>query len=278
MRTYEIVPGFFVQDDCDPATLPAIPPRFGLRDNSDQRWATLIDHLKSLNESAHPGTSYILFFLGRHGQGYHNVGYEKYGMNAWDEYWSKLNTDGEIRWGPDAELTQLGLDQARGARDAWRAERAFGIPLPDRMYCSPLTRALRTHEITFGDAIPARKTLVLEMCREENGVHTCDKRRTRTYIHEMFPLYEIEQGLTEEDELWSPDVRESTNELVVRARRVLDTVFGDAEKEGPGVVAITAHAGFIRAFMRALGRVTGDLHTGGVLPVVVKSSTVRALN
>ena len=52
-------------------------------------------------------------------------------------------------WGPDPDLTQLGLDQAKAAREAWTTEHAFGIPLPERHYASPLQRALRTFHGTF---------------------------------------------------------------------------------------------------------------------------------
>jgi len=169
----------------------------------------------------------------------------------------------------DAELTPLGIAQAADARSAWKKELAFDAPLPDKMYSSPLTRALRTHQITFQDVIPSKKTLVVELCREENGVHTCDKRRSRTYIHQTFPLFEIEEGFTEDDELWSPDTRETLNKVMHRAKYVLDAIFKEDREHY--VVAITAHGGFIRGFMRVLNRVTGTIPTGGVLPVLVKS-------
>lgn len=84
-------------------------------------------------------------------------------------YWSKLDGDGELVWGPDPELTHLGLDQARSAREAWRTERASDIPLPERHYGSPLQRALRTfHETFVGadflDGAPLRCT-ILEVSR-----------------------------------------------------------------------------------------------------------------
>ena len=63
----------------------------------------------------------------------------------------------------DAELTPLGMDQAADAQSAWKEELAFDAPLPDKMYCSPLTRALRTHQITYQDHIPAGKTVVVEV-------------------------------------------------------------------------------------------------------------------
>ncbi|KAF8621305.1 hypothetical protein AX15_007903 [Amanita polypyramis BW_CC] len=176
----------------------------------------------------------------------------------------------------DAELTQLGMDQAADARNAWNAELVYNIPPPDKMYSSPLTRAMKTHEITFRDIItPKHRPVVAELCREENGVHTCDKRRSRSYIHQTFPSFEIEKGFTEQDELWSPDIRESSEQVMHRTKQVMDTIFDQDQEHS--VIAITAHGGFIRAFMRVLDRPTGTMPTGGVLPVLVKS-TVLPLN
>ena len=143
-------------------------------------------------------------------------------------------------------MTKLGISQASHAHTAWKEELAFRIPLPDKMYCSPLTRAIKTNEITFRGIIPERERSVrkavvvevgarrsqdrfnfipLQLCREHNGVHTCDKRRSRSYIKETFPWLEIEEGFTEEDQLWSASKRESPAEIQRRAGKVLDTIF-----------------------------------------------------
>ena len=69
----------------------------------------------------------------------------------------------------------------------------------------------------------------MQNCREEYGEHTCDKRRSRTFIHSAFPQFEIEDGLTEEDELWTP-TRELEEHLAIRAKAILDRIF-DADVE-----------------------------------------------
>jgi hypothetical protein len=56
-------------------------------------------------------------------------------------------------------------------------------------------------------------------------VHTCDKRRSRSWIHERFPEFRFEEGFEEEDILWDPKVRETKAEVAERARKVLDYVF-----------------------------------------------------
>ncbi|KAF5376673.1 hypothetical protein D9615_007906 [Tricholomella constricta] len=270
IRSYTTVPGFFLQDDLATSGVLPIPPSFGLLDNSPGRWQAFFAHLERLNKDADRYTSYKVFFFGRHGQGVHNVAEAKYGTKAWDDYWSKLNGDGELVWGPDPELTTIGKGQAVDAQDVWKAELAFEIPLPGKLYSSPLTRAARTCELTFNGLLSDqnRRPIIVENCREENGVHTCDKRRTRSYIQNTFPRFHIEPGFTEEDLLWDPDVRENKPHIAERAKRVLDHIFTH-DKET--FISVTAHGGIINGFLVSAGRPFYVLGTGGILPVVIKS-------
>lgn len=276
-RTYETVVGYFVQDDPGSILpgqqslwLESLPPRFGLIDDGPDRWAKFKESIQQLNENAPTTVQYKVFFLGRHGEGYHNAAITKYGMQAWDDYWSKLNGDGVWTWGPDPALTPKGEGQADEAHAAWQEELQFGLALPDKLYCSPLSRAIRTNQLTFSGLLPAgRKTVIVENIREEFGVHTCDKRQTRSYIQRTFPEYIIEDGFTEEDKLWKPDIRETGHHMEGRAKAVLDMVF---ENDKEHFISITAHAGFIRAFLRVAGHRPWDLPTGGVVPVVIKAS------
>ncbi|KAK1219975.1 putative phosphoglycerate mutase pmu1 [Marasmius sp. AFHP31] len=266
---YSLVPGFFIQDNL--TTADAIPPRFGLIDSSDNRWINLQEEVKKLNEESPANERYKLIFFGRHGEGFHNVAEAKYGTPAWDAYWSELNGDGEIVWGPDAELTPTGIEQARAVNAAWNAELKFNIPLPRKRYSSPMTRALSTYVLTFDgiDSPECDRPLVLENLREVYGVHTCDKRRSRTYIEMTFREFNIEPGFTEEDELWTPNVREPSDHTLDRARSVLDVIFRNLDDAG--LVSVTAHSGIINGFSGAVGRPSFSLQTGGVLPMVVKA-------
>ncbi|KAF8998679.1 histidine phosphatase superfamily [Cyathus striatus] len=273
-RTYQTVSGFFVHDRDDSTILiPAVPARFGLIDETPERWANFRSRLSALNEAAPSGISYKAFIFARHGQGFHNVAEAKYGTLAWDEYWSKLNGDGDLVWGPDPKLTEVGEGQAALIRQGWETELAFDIPLPDKLYCSPFSRALKTCEIQFEGIIPFRSdsqrtVTVLENCREENGVHTCDRRSSRSYITETFPHFRIEDGLTEEDELWHPDIRETKSQIAERAKNVLDSIF-DTEASAQ-FISITGHGGIINGFLTAVGRKVYTLPTGGVLPIVIE--------
>ena len=65
----------------------------------------------------------------------------------------------------DPQLTPLGEQQAQEAHAAWEKERQFGIPLPGKLYTSPLTRAIRTNQVTFDDAIlpSGPRTMIVEV-------------------------------------------------------------------------------------------------------------------
>ncbi|KIM58751.1 hypothetical protein SCLCIDRAFT_1054477 [Scleroderma citrinum Foug A] len=257
-RTYETIVGYFIQDNPGPnatGTLlrEALPARFGLID----------DHPES-------HVRYKIFFLGRHGEGYHNVANAKYGDDAWLNYWCKLNGDGVLTWGPDPDLTPIGEGQAEAARALWETELQFGIPLPNKMYCSPLSRVIQTHKLTFRGLLPnGCKATLVENIREEIGVEPCNKRRTRTDIERKFPDYLIEDGFTEDDELWRPDVRERHDDIDIRVRTVLEMIFRNDEER---VISITSHLGFINGFLRVTGHADWALPTGGVIPLVVKAS------
>lgn len=271
-RSYEVVEGFFIQEGGTRryALNEAIPPRFGLIDCSNDRWKTFKQKINRLNTSSPAGTQYKVFFVGRHGEGFHNVAEAKYGTEAWNNYWSKENGDGELIWGPDPELTMLGKDQAKAAHDAWKQERKFDIPIPGKLYCSPLTRAIHTNKITFDSIIPqSQRTMIIEDLRETHGVHTCDKRRTRTYIEQTFPDFDIEKELIEEDILWDPEVRETHAEVDARMKRVLDMIF---DKDQEQFISFTAHGGIVSAVLRVINHRQYILLTGGVIPIVVKSS------
>lgn len=56
----------------------------------------------------------------------------------------------------DPRLTDTGERQAREAHAAWQCERSrdVPVPVPQRFYCSPLTRAIRTFELTFENLLP----------------------------------------------------------------------------------------------------------------------------
>lgn len=269
--------GIFAQSDptTDDTQFNYITARdFGLL--LDGSWPALKQHLHNLNRNPEtPNTRYKLLFLARHGQGYHNLAIEIYGQQAWDDYWSLLNTDGNIVWGPDPELTPLGTEQAKRNNIAWRKQiEDRGILVPETHYVSPFTRALDTYKETWNhlhsDNIDD-SPLVVEDIRETIGVHTCDRRRTRSYIRESYPSYLIENGFTEEDELWTADYRETPAEQNIRIRRFLDNYVFGCDGDDTMVVGVTAHSGTINSVLDVIGHRKFNVGTGGIIPVLVKA-------
>lgn len=280
---YSTVTGYFLQDepDTDPDTFDFKEHAFGLKPrsyesdsslsdaSSKSQWQRFQHHLESINDNAPEGTSYRLLFLARHGQGYHNVGQSFYGTVMWDCYWSTLKGNKTVTWA-DAHLTGIGKQQARDAHDTWKKTIADqGMKTPESFYVSPLDRAIETANITFTGVIEpsSYKSTVKEMLREGNGIHTCDRRSTRTAISTRWPTYTIEKGFTENDELWRPDLRESISAITERLRGLLDDVFAH---DGNTWISITAHAGTTFALLAAIGHRGFPLQTGGVIPVLVK--------
>jgi len=228
-----------------------------------------------LQARASDGVEYKVFWLGRHGQGWHNAAELKYGSEEWDRYWSLLTGDGEMTWGPDPRLTPLGESQARAANAAWKAEIPANIPLPRSLYSSPLSRAANTCRITFEDIVIDRDhaPLIVENLREVNGVHTCDKRSTKSQLLAAFPTFRIEPGFSEKDELWEAETRESGEGVRVRARDVLNRIFGGGDAET--YISISAHGGLIAEFLWVVGHPGMDNPVGGVIPVVVQATRIE---
>ncbi len=58
------------------------------------------------------------------------------------------------------------------------------------------------------------------------GVHSCDKRKTKTYIQDTYGSnFDIIPLFTEQDELWQADVRETDAEINARTKAALDFIF-----------------------------------------------------
>ncbi|KAI9813280.1 MAG: hypothetical protein M1827_004222 [Pycnora praestabilis] len=286
---YTTITGFFLQDE--PTTAPDsfdyTTVNFGLMnrpyDTDDEydpkhektQWQRFEQQLSHYNIQSGQNERYILLYLGRHGQGVHNVAEDFYGTHDWNCYWSKKDGNETDTWA-DAHLTPLGEQQARIANKFWATEIVEQkIPVPERYYTSPLDRCLVTANITFsGLDLPSQQSFiptVKELLRETIGIHTCDRRSNKTYIHDQFPDYPVEAGFTEEDELWSPDWRESDSATEVRLKKLLDDVVAHDDST---YISLTAHSGAIAAILRAVGHQRFSLRTGAVMPVLIKAETV----
>lgn len=125
------------------------------------------------------------------------------------------------------------------------------IPAPESYYTSPLYRCLATANITFeGLSLPERRPfapIVKELFREAIGVHTCDRRGSKTSIREAFPDFAFEDGFAEEDPLWDAYVRETNSAMDARTKTVLDDVFGSDDGT---YISISSHSGEIGSLLR----------------------------
>lgn len=248
-------------------------------------WQRFEKHLESLNSNAPPNASYHILYLARHGQGYHNLAESYYGSQAWDCYWAELDgdPDSNISWS-DAHLSKLGQQQAREQNRFWRSQLAEEkMPKPQAWFASPMDRACKTLEITFKSlyeegVVHGWKPTVKEFLRETNGIHTCDRRSPRSVIAERYPHYKIEDGFTEEDQLWDPVYRETDIAHAYRAAIVLDDILTSLESvdsvQKGRFVSITAHGGMINAILRAIGHRMFQVQVGSAIAAIVKAERV----
>lgn len=282
--TFETVPGFFVQTDPDTDDLKFRYTELNL--GRKMSWADIQKGLAELNQNAKPNESYKLVICARHGQGYHNFVVDKYGIEAWNTKWRSLGTDGEVTFGPDAMLTELGIAQARENNQVWAKEiKEHGASIPAKFFVSPLQRSSWTSAYTWEGLRPSTiKPLVVENLRETIGQNLCDKRSTKTVILERFGKYdfEVEEGFSEED-LLHTDRRETDVEQTVRVNRWCQSLFESewsdetkaVDKEAAiqnSFISTTTHAGTIRLFILVFGHRRFTISTGGMVPVVVKAT------
>ncbi|KAG9229240.1 histidine phosphatase superfamily [Amylocarpus encephaloides] len=281
---YTTVTGYFQQDD--PATedknFDYTTSNFGLINksydgdsDSKTQWEKFGVEVARLNEQARDGTQYKVLYMGRHGEGYHNVAEAFYGKRDWDCYWSLQDGNETSTW-VDALLTPTGISQAQEANDFWRrlivTEK---IQTPQSYYTSPLLRCMATANVTFsGLPLPSDRPfvpLVNELIRECIGAHTCDRRSSKTIIQKNYPDWPFSEGFSEEDPLWDAELRETGEAMDRRLRRAVDEIFGSDKNTW---ISISSHSGAIASILRVLGHQTFSLGTGQVIPVLVKAEKV----
>ncbi|KAF2871642.1 phosphoglycerate mutase [Massariosphaeria phaeospora] len=275
---YSTVAGYFQQSDdsTDSDTFDFTKENFGLvdrkyetddddKDKDKTQWQRFETYVRHLNAHSAEDVQYKVLFLGRHGQGWHNVAEAKYGMKAWDSYYSMLDGADGMTWS-DAKLTPTGQQQAKDVHALWQRLLPSGIPAPETYYVSPLTRTLETADLSFaGLDLPADKPykpIVKELLREALGIHTCDRRSPASTILTAFPHVTLEAGFSDADTLWRPDYREPRSARKYRLQQLLDDVFGS--DSDPGVfLALTSHSGAIASVLEAVGHRAFGLRTGG---------------
>ncbi|KAI9885962.1 MAG: Translation factor guf1 mitochondrial [Watsoniomyces obsoletus] len=287
---YTTVTGYFLQDepDTDPRKFEYNTTNLGLinrpydsddkydPDHKKTQWERFDDEVRRLNKESSKDVQYRLLYLGRHGEGWHNVAEAYYGSKAWDEKWSLLPGNGTVNW-TDAQLTPLGNEQAKVAHEFWKAGISEQhIPAPESYYVSPLYRCLATADITFSNLeLPADRPfqpIIKELLREKIGEHTCDERSSKTFIQDEFPKFTFESGFSEGDPLWKPDERETDEQQDARLKKLLDDVIGHDERT---YISMTSHSGTTNSIMRVIGHRPFSLVPGALMPVLVKVEAVN---
>lgn len=136
------------------------------------QWPRFELYVNTTVEQAPENVAYKVFFIGRHGEGFHNVAEASYGTVEWEvripniesselreeirflsagctnvslqSYWAKKDNF------TDPHLTDNGYLQAQDASAFWQSAMKYQhVPTPQSYYVSPLARCLSTAMLTY---------------------------------------------------------------------------------------------------------------------------------
>ena len=260
-----VITGIFQQDDpaTNASTFNFTVSNFGLinrtypSDSScpdlkrSTQWQRLAHYITTLNQKAPTNEQYTLFFLGRHGEGFHNAAESYFGTPAWNCYWSERDGNSTVTWA-DAKLTENGKQQALRVNAFWNHLIADeSISPPESFYTSPLYRCLDTARLTFEGVKLPRNTpfvpVVKEFLREGISAHTCDRRHSKSYIQKNFPGFKFEKKFAEDDPYWTALQAEPQANQDARSKAVLDDIVSNDDST---YISITSHSGEIGSLLR----------------------------
>lgn len=225
--------------------------------------------LESFGVSMYPLHRSKVIHIVRHGQGFHNVAGELDHANymSWDY--------------ADASLTELGWQQSQALHQHLDAT---GIKAQvELVVVSPLLRTLQTASGVWGGATPEQdssseellmvgglgkaphpaiaapkpplKFVANEWCREQHGVHPCDRRSSITFYKKHFPHVDFSEVGTDEDTWWSETKRETAQELFTRARTFIRWLLDRPESR----IAVVSHSSFIFHMCHLFGAECSDV-------------------
>ncbi|XP_026431986.1 phosphoglycerate mutase-like protein 1 isoform X2 [Papaver somniferum] len=193
-----------------------------------------------------------ILHLVRHAQGVHNVEGEKdFSAYKSEEFF-------------DAQLTPLGWEQVDNLHEHIHE---CGLDKKvELVVVSPLLRTLQTAVGAFGattlmvanagnsnrsaiSSLNIPPFVAVELCREQLGVHPCDRRRSISEYRCIFPAIDFSLIKDEEDVLWEADVRESKEAVATRGMEFINWLWTRKEKE----IAVVTHRAFLRQTLAELG-------------------------
>jgi len=187
------------------------------------------------------------FVWGRHGIARHNVRDSRTGQgpNLEDPAWL------------DPPLIRQGRVEALAVGDTirgwWRHNKTTPSDRIELIVTSPLTRCLQTAALAFlpglsddgddayEDDIDPAPTVCVEDVREAFGVHYPDRRRRKSVLERHWRGVQFDAEMTELDELWRPDRRETWDDIRARVRKFLDVLSVRPE----GNVVVVSHGVWI---------------------------------
>ena len=163
-------------------------------------------------------------FCIRHGQGFHNTDFLKFGRAA---YYDPERAD--------PQLTKIGMNQSKYLNRTWEDLKNIDVVI-----VSPLTRCLQTATHIFKGCNVSM--IACENAREfPMGQQYSNKRSKRSILMKEFPRVNFEDLETEEDTLWDPDNYETLHNLTKRVCDVKKLLEKRSEKN----IALVAHSTFL---------------------------------
>jgi broad specificity phosphatase PhoE len=175
----------------------------------------------------------------RHGQGFHNLVADLFSSSGrtWVQHTKSPDNPYAMPEILDAPLTEKGRQQALILQPRVRT---FDIQ-PELIVLSPNCRAIQTGTIVFEHLIGKIPFLAHEMAREENGVHYCDKRRSKSRQEKEFPMIDFSLLETDDDVIFREDRRETKMEVGERIYKFMEWLARRSEK----TVAVSSHSSWL---------------------------------
>ena len=163
-------------------------------------------------------------FAIRHGEATHNVLFKEVGMSTFfDENYY------------DTELTDKGFNQAQELGNKWTDKNKM-----DLVIVSPLSRTLQTAVNIFKNMNV--KIIALDCLKEyPQGLHTCNKRKNKSDLINLFPTIDFTNLDSNEDLMWSNTESETIDELLQRMNKMYDFI----EQTDYKNIALVGHNSFI---------------------------------
>lgn len=135
-------------------------------------------------------------------------------------------------------------------------------PKPQLVISSPLTRCLQTSMLICGpgdlytdnnnidvnsNRLQTEEPTYIcsELCREAFGMHYPDKRRQKSILQKYWPIFQFQHDMTEHDDAWRPDRRETINDVRRRASDLLDLIASRNET----IIVTVSHGVFIETLL-----------------------------